>query len=173
MKNILKVIMSLSIALMISMTSTVYAQTKIGHINSAELLSAMPAAKSAEKQLENYTKQLDNQYQSMLNNVQGEYQSVQKQVQEGLLTPQQIAEKEKFFLAEQEKIAKFEVEAQQKVAKKREELLNPILQRAERAIQDVARENGYTYILDTSLGAVLHAASTDDVTSKVKAKLGM
>ncbi len=173
MKNLLRVVMPLCFILMITMSTTVTAQSKIGHINSAELLSAMPAAKSAEKQLENYTKQLDNQYQNMVTSLQGEYQSIQKQVQEGLMTPQQVAEKEKYFLGEQEKVAKFEYDAQQKVGKKREELLGPILQRAEKAIQDVARENGYTYILDTSLGAVLHAAPSDDIMSKVKSKLGM
>jgi len=41
--------------------------------------------------------------------------------------------------------------------------------------KDVAKENGYTYIFDTSpgIGVVLYADESTDVTALVKAKLGM
>ncbi len=161
------------IACLIMFAGTVSAQSKVGHINSAELLSLMPEAKAAETNLENYTKQLDNQYKGMVERFQSEYQSTQKQIQEGLLTPVQVAEKEKYFGTEQEKIGRFELEAQQKIAKKREELLGPILKRAQTAIENVAQEGGYTYIFDTSMGSILFAVPSDDIMGSVKSKLGM
>ncbi len=157
--------------LMISLSATsVIAQPRIGHINSAELLSSMPAAKSAEKQLENYFKQLEAQFEQKGKAFQAKVQQLERDVQS--ITPQQLETRRQGLMKEQETLAKFEVESQQKIAKKREELLAPILQKAERAIKDVASEQGYDYILDTSLGVVLYADPSNNIMGFVKSKLG-
>jgi hypothetical protein len=41
------------------------------------------------------------------------------------------------------------------------------------AIKDVAREKGYSYIFDTSSGALLHYPDGEDVSGLLKAKLGV
>ncbi len=159
--------------LLIIVGNTAFAQQKIGHINSAELLSSMGEAKSAEKQLEAYTVKLDNQYKSKLKTFESEYKAVQAKAQKGEYSGKELAEQEKRFVNKEKEIKKFELEAQQKVMKKRDELLKPILQRVENAIKSVGKSGGYAYILDTSLGAILFAKDTEDVTAKVKAKLGL
>ena len=53
-------------------------------------------------------------------------------------------------------------------------LLKPLLDRAEAAIKTVAKENGYSYIFDSSKGgAVLYSPESEDVLPLVKAKLGI
>ncbi len=170
MKNIIK---SIAVALMLMMVAQVgvQAQAKVGHINSAELLNSMAEYKAAEKSLETYGNQLKRELEQKITNFQTEYDNVQKQAAEGVLTPKQISEKEQYFQQKQVEIQQFEVDAGQKVNKKRETLLEPILQKAEAAIDKVAAENGYTYILDTSTGVVLFANDEDDITAKVKAAL--
>jgi outer membrane protein len=44
---------------------------------------------------------------------------------------------------------------------------------AKKAIEQVAKENGYTYIFDTSVGAVLYWEESDNVLSLVKKKLNL
>ena len=59
------------------------------------------------------------------------------------------------------------------IAARREDLLKPILTRVEDAVKAVATENSYLMIFDTSSGAFLFAAESDDVSPLVKKKLGM
>ena len=69
------------------------------------------------------------------------------------------------------RIQEFQQTAQESAAKKKEELYSPILKRAEAAIVDVAKENTYAYIFDTSAGAVVYAQPSDNVMDIVKKKL--
>lgn len=172
MKNIIASLLLIACFCVVT-TQASWAQTKIGHLNSAELLSAMPATKSAEKQLETYTKQLENQLKQKLKAFESDFGAVQEKVKKGLLNPQQIATEEKRFQDKQKELQKFEFDAQQKVAKKRDELLKPILTKVENAIKGVAKAQGYSYILDLSMGFILYGQPSEDVTAKVKSKLGI
>ena len=49
----------------------------------------------------------------------------------------------------------------------------PIIDRAKKAISDVAAEGGYTYILDSGTAAVLYSQDSDDIMPLVKKKLGL
>jgi outer membrane protein len=59
------------------------------------------------------------------------------------------------------------------LAKKREELLQPILDRVNKAIGDIAKEQGYSYVFDASSNILLYADASADVTALVKKKLGL
>jgi outer membrane protein len=52
-------------------------------------------------------------------------------------------------------------------------MYKPILEKADKAIKDVAKENKYDYIFDASGGAILFAKDSDNVLSLVKTKLGI
>jgi len=53
-------------------------------------------------------------------------------------------------------------------------LLTPLIDKVKKAIEDVGTENGYTYIIDSATGVLLHIGSgADNVTAKVKTKLGI
>ncbi len=147
-----------------------YAQ-KLGHINSAELLSEMPEIKQADQKLEQYKKQLEEQNQAMLTEYQNKIQEYQQK--EALMADAIKEVRQKEILDLEKRIQEFQVSAQQKLTTKKEELYNPTLQKAEDAIKAVAKEKGYAYIFDTSLGAVIYAQPTDDVISLVKTKLGL
>ena len=52
-----------------------------------------------------------------------------------------------------------------------QELLEPILQKARQAIEDVASEGNYTYIFDKSVGSILYVKESENILDKVKKKL--
>ena len=56
---------------------------------------------------------------------------------------------------------------------KSETLLKPIRDKIQAAIDEVAKENGYTYIFDRSVGIILYAEDSTDISGLVRAKLGM
>ncbi|MFN9882854.1 MAG: OmpH family outer membrane protein, partial [Bacteroidota bacterium] len=63
--------------------------------------------------------------------------------------------------------------AQEKLQTKKQEIYSPILKKAEDAVKAVAKENGYAYVFDTSIGAVIYAQDADDIMPLVKKKLNL
>ena len=69
------------------------------------------------------------------------------------------------------RIEDFKASAQQDYQRKYGELSKPIYDKAKKAIDLVAKENGYKYVLDTSTGNVLYTEAADDILGLVKKKL--
>jgi len=144
---------------------------KFGYINSAELLKQMPETKRAEANLEAFVKNLEKQFGGL----QTEYQTkiTEFQSQEKTMVD---AVKESRIRAIQEleqRMQQSQASGQQQVAAKREQLFKPILDKAEKAIKDVGKENGYDYIFDTNTGSFVYAKESHNVMALVKKKLGI
>ncbi len=153
------------------LTGAAMAQIKLGHINSGELLQTMPEVKKAEADIQAYAKT----YQDQLQEMGKEYESKVKafQAQEKTMTDAMKEVKVKEIRDLEARIESTNQNAQEKVEKKRQELLQPIIDKADKAIKAVATEKSYDYIFDTSMGALLHARTSDDIMPLVKAKLGI
>jgi outer membrane protein len=75
-----------------------------------------------------------------------------------------------------ERIQNFQTQAQQDFERQRVELFRPIQEKAKKAVDEVAEENGFTYIFDIGpgVGAIVYASpDTEDILPLVKAKLGL
>lgn len=146
---------------------------KYGHMNLGNLLELMPDTKKANDALKIFADRLTAIDDSLGRTLQAGAEALQKEYDAGLLTPIQAQQRQAELQKQQEYLQKFEQDAQQQVSAKREELLKPILDKVDEAIRAVAKENGYAMIFDTSSGAMLFAADTEDVTAMVKSKLGL
>lgn len=147
---------------------------KYGHLNFGNLIADMPQTEQANKDLETYQKQLVAKGEEMATKLQTQFEATLKEVNEGKLSPLQQQQAEADLQNQQNEIRAYEQEVLQKVEIKRQELLKPIIEKAEQAITQVAQENGYIMIFDTSVfNAILFAEDSDDVMSLVKAKLGI
>lgn len=155
-----------------SMTNGLQAQ-KFGYINSQELLSQLSEVKESTAKIETLKKQLQKKGQDMVTALQQKYTALQADQDNGRLSPVQLEQEATKLREEEAKIAEFEQSSQQKIYQKTETLLAPIQDKINLAIKEVAQENGYTYIFDASLGMVLYADPGTDVSSLVKAKLGI
>lgn len=170
MKNFLK-IGGLFIALF-CLVNVAQAQ-KFGYVNSAAILAEMPDVKQADANLEALQKQLQKKGQQMVQTLQTNYQAIQAKIEARELSPIQQEQEGQKLQAEQEKIAKFEQDMVTQISQKRESLLSPILERVNNAIADVAKENSMQFIFDSSSGVLLYADEAQDMSTKVKAKLGI
>ncbi|MGI4898414.1 MAG: OmpH family outer membrane protein, partial [Janthinobacterium lividum] len=63
--------------------------------------------------------------------------------------------------------------ARQKVDEKTKSLSDPLFAKLRAAIQAVAKEKGYNYVLDTSQTELLVSPDADNLLAAVKAKLGL
>ncbi len=169
MKNTLKLVVVGLMTMMGSFT-TVNAQ-KIAHVNLDSLISIMPESKTAQQQVQEYSKQLEQQVTAMQAELQSKYEAYQK---EGAnLAPIVKESKEKELNDLNQRITDFQQQAQQDYQKKSAELSKPVFDKAKKAIDQVAKENSYKYVLDTSTGVVLYNEATDDIIALVIKKLGI
>lgn len=158
---------------LIASTFCVKAQAlKLGHINSQELLQAMPESDSAQAKVEKITKELQEQletYQVEFNNKYQDYVAKADSYSEIIKQTKQQELQEM-----NQRIQQFQQNAEQDLQKRRQEVYKPVLDKANKAVADVAKENGFTYIFDLSAGTVVfHSESSIDILPLVKQKLGI
>lgn len=142
---------------------------KIAHISLDSLVSVMPETKTAKDVAQNYLKSLDNEMLAMQSELEAKYK---KYVEEqGSLSEPVRQNKEADLQQLQRRIEEFRNQASQDYQKKYAELTAPIMEKAKKGIEAVAKEAGYKYVLDTSIGAVLYFEPSDDIFGAVKKKL--
>lgn len=157
--------------LAVIMTAVTVQAQKIGHINSNELLSIMPGVTEITKQLEDHKKTLETQLMTM----QQEYQSKVAEYEQNMNTWSDLIKqsKEQSIVDLEKRIQEFTQVAQQDLQNKEQQLSEPLLKKAQDAIDAVAKANGYTYVFDTSSGTVLVFPDGDNILPLVKAHLGI
>lgn len=149
----------------------VNAQQKIGYINSEELIMAMPEAKKADADITAYAKTFQDQLQAMQKELETKYKAYEAGVKTMTEAMKDVKEKELTDL--QNRIQSVQQGAEEKIAAKRQDMLKPITEKADAAIQSVAKEKGYSYILDANAGGIIYALPTDNILADVKTKLGI
>lgn len=144
---------------------------KLGHINSNKLLEAMPETATSEKAINDFTAELENQLKAM----SGEYQAKVQDYQAKEATMTDAIKKIKIseITDLENRISEFQQDAQSTIQEKRNSLLNPIIDKARKAIEEVAKENNYTYVFDSGVGVLLYQKDSDDIMPLVKKKLGL
>ncbi len=149
------------------------AQIKIGHINSQDLLAVMPERDSALLILEDQRQAILRQSEEL--RVEFKIKEEAYIRQRDSLSPLIAKTKEDELMDYNNRINTFETAAQQEMQNKQQELFQPIADKAQAAIKEVAKENGFTYILDLSMGAVVYFPEDEsyDILPLVKAKLGI
>ncbi len=146
---------------------------KFGHINSDELIQAMPEFDTAQVKLEKFRKELVNALELMtveLNNKSDTYQKESKNYTDIVRQTKQQELQDM-----NNRIQTFQNNAQQQLQDKQVELFQPVYTKVDQAIKDVGKANGFTYIFDVAKGSLLYFDTTKsiDVMPMAKAKLGL
>jgi outer membrane protein len=146
---------------------------KFGHVNSEELVQALPEFDSATVKLENFRKELINALELMtveLNNKSDTYNKESKNLSESV---KQFKEQELMDI--NRRIQEFQTNAQTQLQDKQMELFQPIYKKVDKAIKDVGKENGFIYLFDVAKGQLLYFDETKstNVLPLAKAKLGL
>lgn len=166
MKNLVKTI---AIIALTAGTITLANAQKIAHISLDSLITTMPESKTAQEVAQKYLKDLENQVATMDTELQTKYADYMKNKETYSALVASTKETELQDL--NKRIEDFKASAQQDYQRKYGELSKPIYDKAKKAIDLVAKENGYKYVLDTSTGNVLYTEPADDILPLVKKKL--
>ena len=146
------------------------AQVKIGYISLSDLIIAMPEAKQADSALNEFKQALAQNFQEF----QKEFADQNNLINSRdtlKYTKSQLDIKKKNLQDLYLKLSNYKDEASQQFQRRQQELIEPIQQKAIKAIQDVAKEYGYTCIMAKE--QVYAFSSADDVLALTKHKLGI
>jgi outer membrane protein len=149
------------------------AQVKIGYFNSDAVMKQLPDAQDAQKQLD----QLVADWQQEINKMQDDWKHKFDDYDKRklIMTDQRRAEAERELRDLDQKIVDYRNQKfgqNGELFNKQNELMKPVQDRVFKAVQDVAKEENYDYILDKS-GDVLLMYTNEkyDVSQKVADKL--
>ena len=142
---------------------------KYGHINSQEILKAMPGVENIEVQLKAYQDTLIEMGQEMVAEYTTKKEKFDKEAGTMSTIVRQTREQEIQSLAE--RITTLQQNMESDLQEKYLALQQPFITQLQNAIKEVAEENKYTYIFDTQI--LLFYENGDDVTALVKKKLGI
>jgi outer membrane protein len=144
---------------------------KTGHINRDDIIMGMPDYDTAMKKYNAFGQELTNALELMQVELNNKYDQFSKE--EKNLTDLVKANKAQELTDMQNRINNFQQQAQVQLQDKQAELLNPIIEKANNAINAVAKEGGYVYIYDVRTLVYVDTLKSTDIGPLVKTKLGI
>ena len=168
MKTLKKITLSLGI---LCIALAVNAQ-KFGHITSEELLQAMPEYDTAQQNVQN----LRSEYDLEIERIQVEInKKIEEFNQTEVVMSNLIREAKASEIQEmQARLQNFAQTAQQDLQQQSMIMIQPVMDKARTAIDEVAKEQGLLYVFDLSQGNPVYTSEESvDMLPLVKAKLGL
>lgn len=161
------------IALLLTLTTTLGAQElKFAHIDIQKLVATLPDKVKADKALQDEANKLQSQLKIMSEELDKKYSEYMSQKDSLPDLVKSIKEKE--IQDQNQRIQNYNQLAQQSLGQKEQELLKPIIEKVQKAIDEVGAENGFIYIFDVSSKVILfYSDKSVDAEPLVRTKLGI
>ena len=152
--------------------TTANAQAKFGHVNTQEIIQAMPEFAAARADIEKLTQQYEADLKSMQDELQKKADAFDK---EQATLPENIKTRRNQELQDlYQRIQQTYQDNQQALGKAQQEKMQAITTKVLDAIKAVGQEGGFVYVMDMSAGIpYISTTLSTDVTVQVKAKLGL
>jgi outer membrane protein len=162
----------LFLALMMLLPMAAMAQAKFGHVNTQEIIQAMPEFATARTEIENLTKQYEADLKSMQDELQKKGEAFDK---EQATLPDNIKQRRQQELQDMyQKIQQSYQDNQQALQQAQQEKMQAITTKVLDAIKQIGQAGGYVYIMEMGAGIpYISTTLSTDVTAEVKAKLGL
>lgn len=130
---------------------------KFAHIESQKLIESMPERDSALVKLKAYEKEIMDQMDQLQVEANKKYQEYMQK--RDTYTPALREVKEREIAELQQRVQEYQMAAQKDFQEMQAKLMQPIIEKANAAIEKVAKEQGFIYVFDRSMGAILYASS--------------
>jgi outer membrane protein len=118
----------------------------LGYADWQYIFSQLPETKQIENELKTHGTQLENQLKAKSQELEAKYKAYQGMP---ATTPDAIrADKERELQGMQDGIQKFQQDAETSLRNKQSALMDPVFKKVGKAIEDVAKENAYTFIIN-------------------------
>jgi len=148
---------------------------KIGYADWEYIFSQLPEFKQIDNELKTHGTQLENQLKAKYSDYEGKVKAYQGMP---ATTPDAIkADKERELAGLQESIQKFQQDAQTSLQNKQTALMDPVFKKVGKAIEEVAKENGFAFIMAPQVvgggDVLLYSDEKYNISNLVLKKLGV
>lgn len=154
------------------LTASAQGQPKFGHVNTQEIIQAMPEFTAARTEIEKLTEQYQADLKSMQDELQKKAEAFEK---EEATLPENIKTRRNQELQDlYQRIQQTYQDNDQALAKAQQEKMQAITAKVLEAIKTLGQEGGYVYIMEMGAGIpYISTTLSTDLTAQVKAKLGL
>ena len=169
-----KLVLLLVLGLGAHLSQAQTASTKIGYADIDYIIGQLPESKAIEAELKSTQTQLKNQIDAKYAEFQKKLADYNANLNTMLDAVRQNTERE--LTQMQQNIEKLQADAQTTIQTKQTQLLDPVYKKVGKGIEDVAKENGFTFILNQQiqgLDVILYGDEKMDVSDLVLKKLGV
>jgi len=143
---------------------------KMGHIDFEKLVAEMPATKQLKADIEKLGKTYQDEIEGMAKKLDAKMKKYTAEQNNQTKEINEIRAKE--VQTDNQRYEQLRQTAYQEMQKKQAEGLKPIIEKAQKAIEEIAATKGILYVLDASVGKGLLVKKGEDLYAAVKAKLG-
>jgi outer membrane protein len=153
----------------LALDSAEAAPQKIGYVDLQRTLNETKAGKAARDRLESEKKKKQGEIDRQQTALKKEFDDFEKQklVLKDDARMKKERELQDKYVALQQKF----MELQQELSKSEAKLTRDILEKAGKIIEDIAKSQGYSMIVEKNEGAVLFADPSNDITSELNTRL--
>ncbi len=150
---------------MLAAAVPVSAQAKIAYLDSRRILQEAPGAQQARTAIEQEMRAFQQRLQTLQDSLQKVIQDYQQRSL--TLSPDARRTEEQKIAAKQRELQAQADQLELDANRKQTELMQPVMDRVEKAIEDIRKEGGYAIIFDAASAAMVSADSALDLTTQV------
>jgi len=164
----------LGLGAIVSYAQTTTPAVKIGYVDPDYILTQMPEFKQIEADMKSLQSQLKNQIDTKYQEFQKKLADYQANINTMLEPVRVNTERELQQL--QQNIEKLQQDAQTTIQNKNAQLMEPVYSKIGKAIEDTAKENGFTFVLTQQiqgLDVILYGDEKLDISDLVLKKMGV
>lgn len=155
---------------LVAFAGTASAQ-KFAHVNTDSLMNELYLKDSLQQKLEAKAAEYEAHYMGIVDEIEKERATLNKKKTTPDMPPSVIALQEKKVYDLENSAQLFQQEANREIQAYELKLTEPIVNKLKKAIDDVAKEKGYTYVINAQV--LLVSPPSDDITNLVRKKLAL
>lgn len=148
-----------------------HAQSKFGHVDYGSIITKMQGIDSIQTVITNFQAELQAIGEEMSKEFKEKQAALEKLATSPNTSQAVLKIKQDELIAMYKRIQEFADSMDADVRAKSEELLEPFQTKLLNAIKKIAKSESYSYVFDIS--SLIFYATSDDLTNKVKAELGI
>ncbi len=150
------------------LSTFVFADVKIGYIDSNEIMTKFEDVRQVQVSLEKEQRKLQAEMENLIQQLDSLKQEYDRQ--RLLMSDSRRQEKEQELVRSEQQIQKFQMDKfgpEGEIYRKQNQLLKPVLAKVDEAIQAVGKRQQYDYIMDAVGGAIVYALDSNNLTEDV------
>ena len=150
------------------LSTFVFAEVKIGYIDSNEIMTKFEEVRQVQVSLEKEQRKLQAEMENLIQQLDSLNQEYERQ--RLLMSDSRRQEKEQELVRSEKQIQKFQMDKfgpEGEIYRKQNQLLKPVLAKVDEAIQAIGERQGFDYILDAVAGGIVYALPQNNLTEDV------